>query len=255
MDEGMHTDIAIVILAAGLGKRMKSDRAKVLHEVCGRPMVLYVMETARKIAGNRVVVVVGHQAESVRKVVSRGYDAAFAIQDRQLGTGHAVACALDHLPPGTQEVLILYGDVPLLEPATLECFLDNHLSDARDLSILSVESEDPTGYGRLVTGPRGEVLAIVEEADADAEQKKIRLVNTGIFCVRADFLSDALGQLEADNAQGELYLTDIVGIGYRRGCKIGLFVHDDVEEVAGVNTLAELVAVESSMRRRPGFKS
>lgn len=251
----MHRNTTVIVLAAGLGTRMKSDRAKVLHEVMGRAMVTYVIETASKIAGDRVIVVVGHQAEKVEQVISGRFHATFAVQHQQLGTGHAVACALPYLPQDTQEVLILYGDVPLLRTATLERFLKDHVSNGCTLSILGVEMENPTGYGRLIMDESGGVCGIVEEKDADSGQRKIRLVNSGIYCVQTEFLSWAVSCLGSDNAQGELYLTDIVGIGYRQGKPIGLMRHHDPEEVFGINTAAELNAAETIMRQRLRFKS
>lgn len=251
----MHRNTAIIVLAAGLGTRMKSDRAKVLHEVMGRPMVTFVLETANEIVGERVVVVVGHQAEMVKRVISERFHATFALQDRQLGTGHAVACALPYLPRDTDEVLILYGDVPLLRTVTLKRFLREHLSAERTLSILGVEMENPTGYGRLILDASGIVCGIVEEGDADSCQRKIRWVNSGIYCVQAEFLSRALSHLGTDNAQGELYLTDIVGIGYRQGKAVGLMRHHDPDEVLGINTAADLAAAEMIMKQRLRFKS
>jgi UDP-N-acetylglucosamine diphosphorylase/glucosamine-1-phosphate N-acetyltransferase len=234
---------------------MKSERAKVLHHIVGNPMITYVMKTAQELAGAGVVVVVGHQAEEVERVVSEQFQAIFALQDRQLGTGHAVACALPNLPAGTRHVLILYGDVPMLSAATLEKFLAGHLHGKRDLSILGVEMKDPSGYGRLILDSKGGVCRIVEEADADEEQRQLRLINTGIYCVRTNFLASALARLNAGNAQGELYLTDIVAIAYRAGKTIGMLRHDNPDELCGINTLAELAAAEAIIRQGARFKS
>ena len=143
-----YYDLAVIILAAGLGTRMKSNKAKVLHEILGKPMVMYVVEVAKKIAGDNVVLVVGNQAEKVRKVVSEQTNVLFALQEEQLGTGHAVLCAIPQIPSHVREVVILCGDVPLLTEKTLTGLFEDHVKAQRDISLLAVEIENPTGYGR-----------------------------------------------------------------------------------------------------------
>ena len=243
--------IAVVILAAGLGTRMKSNKAKVLHAVCGKPMVSYVVETAQKIAGNNVILVVGHQADEVRRTVSQQGAFNFALQTQQLGTGHAVLCALPHIPDSCQQVVILCGDVPLIQANTINALIESHLAENRDISVLAVELADPTGYGRILLDVDGRVQAIVEEADADAERKRIRLINTGIFCVKKDFLAEALPQIKSNNAQGEIYLTDIIEIAYHNRKHIGAVTGDNHIEVTGINTIDELKSVEQAMKKRP----
>ena len=238
------SDVAVVILAAGLGTRMKSDKAKVLHEIMGRPMVLYVVDTAHSLVGDNIVLVVGHQAEKVKRLVAAQGDLHFAYQEQQLGTGHAVMCAMPSVPKGIRHVVILCGDVPLLKPETLERFIDDHQSRSRTLSILAVDLDDPTGYGRIVQGIDGSVTGIVEEADATHEQRGITIVNTGIYCVERDFLAEALGQISDDNAQGEYYLTDIVAAAYRANLAIGVSIGNDPNEFVGINSRAQLDAVE-----------
>ncbi len=242
----------IVILAAGLGKRMRSEKAKVLHEVGGRAMAAHVADIATKIAGEEVVVVVGHQAERVRRAVSDAVapKISFALQQRQLGTGHAVSCALPYLGPGVEEVVILYGDVPLLREETIRKLVDAHSSAGRELTVLAFELADPAGYGRILTDKDGGLLGIVEDADASADQKKIRMINSGIYCVKRNFLADALPLLSAENVQGEYYLTDIVSIGYRQGKRMGVMTADDADEVTGVNSLEELEKVRRIFHRR-----
>jgi UDP-N-acetylglucosamine diphosphorylase/glucosamine-1-phosphate N-acetyltransferase len=246
----MNAKIAIVILAAGLGTRMKSNKAKVLHKVCGRPMVNYVAETASKIAGNNVVLVVGHQADKVRQAVSNVGTFRYAYQKEQLGTGHAVLCALPHLPDRCREVVVLYGDVPLIKAETLSALTGLHVNEKRDISILAVELDDPCGYGRILLDKSGRVQAIVEEADASAQQKRIKLINTGIFCVKKEFLLRAVPQIKSDNAQGEIYFTDIVEIAYNEKKHIGVTVGGDHVEVTGINTIQELKRVERAMKKR-----
>jgi UDP-N-acetylglucosamine diphosphorylase/glucosamine-1-phosphate N-acetyltransferase len=247
---GMNAKIAIVILAAGLGTRMKSNKAKVLHKVCGKPMVNYVAETASKIAGNNVVLVVGHQAGKVRQTVSEVGAFSYAYQKEQLGTGHAVLCALPLLPDRSREIIILCGDVPLIKAETLSVLIRSHVSKKRDLSILAVALENPSGYGRILLDKSGGVRGIVEEADASPRQKRIKLINTGIFCVKKEFLLRAVPQIKSDNAQGEIYLTDIVGIAYNQKRNLGVTVGEDHFEVTGINTIQELKRVERTMKNR-----
>ena len=244
----MNPEIAVVILAAGLGTRMKSNNAKVLHEVCGKPMINYVAETARNIAGHNVVLVVGHQADKVRETVSKLGTFSFAYQKEQLGTGHAVLCALSHIPDHCREVVILCGDVPLIKADTVSALIKSHTDEKRDVSVLAVELEDPTGYGRILLDDNRRVQGIVEESDASAQQKRIRLINTGIFCVKKDFLLRAVPQIKSDNAQGEVYFTDIVEIAYNEKKHIGAAIGGHHLEVTGINTLEELKKVERTMK-------
>jgi UDP-N-acetylglucosamine diphosphorylase/glucosamine-1-phosphate N-acetyltransferase len=245
-----NSNVAVVILAAGLGKRMCSDKAKVLHEVMGRPMIRYVVETARQIAGKNVVVVVGHQAQKVMDVVSVDAEVLFAYQDKPLGTGHAVRCALTILPEHVDKVVILCGDVPMLQAQTVHRLLADHDAAERDLSLLAVTVENPRGYGRVLIDKSRRLIKIVEETDATPEQKKIRTVNAGIYCVTKKFLTESLSRLRPDNVQGELYLTDIIEIGYREQHAVGVLFGDDSDEVMGVNSYLDLLAVEKIMRRR-----
>jgi UDP-N-acetylglucosamine diphosphorylase/glucosamine-1-phosphate N-acetyltransferase len=239
------SEISIVILAAGLGTRMQSDKAKVLHEINGRPMVSYVVDTARAVAGNNVVLVIGHQADLVRETVARQADLRYALQEEQLGTGHAVMCAMPAVPETTRCVVVLCGDVPLLKATTLHRFISDHRSQHRMLSILAVHLSDPTGYGRVVQDEQGNVIGIVEEADATRSERTIKLVNTGIYCIERSFLETALHQIHADNAQGEYYLTDIVGVAHAGGHSIGVTQGDNADEFLGVNSPEQLKTVAS----------
>jgi len=243
-------NIAIVILAAGLGTRMKSQKAKVLHEVCGRPMILYVVETAAKVAGDHVILVVGHQAERVREVVTECARVRYTLQEQQLGTGHAVASALPDVPVECRQVVILCGDVPLVTESTIGNLITDHLNHRRDITVLATEVEDPDGYGRIVIDTDGRVVAIVEEADASEEQRKIRIVNTGIYCVDKPFLTRALKKIDRNNAQGELYLTDIVAICHLDNGTVGAMVAENAQEFRGINSRDDLAAVEELMRCR-----
>jgi UDP-N-acetylglucosamine diphosphorylase/glucosamine-1-phosphate N-acetyltransferase len=244
----MNREIAVIILAAGLGTRMKSNKAKVLHQICGKPMINYVAEAAVKIAGDNVVLVVGHQADKVRETLSKLGTFRFAHQEEQLGTGHAVLCALPHIPDQCSEVVILCGDVPLIKPGTLSGLLKSHSDKKRDLSVLAVRLADPTGYGRILLDENGRVQGIVEESDATSQQKRIRLINTGIFCVKKEFLLGAVPQIKSDNAQGEIYFTDIVEIAYKEKRHIGVTIGGQLLEVTGINTIEELKKVERAMK-------
>ncbi|MFO7665216.1 MAG: NTP transferase domain-containing protein [Desulfobacterales bacterium] len=247
--------IAAIILAAGLGTRMKSDRAKVLHEINGKPMIMYVIETAKNIVGKNVVLVVGKQAEKVKELVSAVYEVIFALQEDQLGTGHAVKCALPLIPEYAEQVLILCGDVPLLSSGTLKKLYDNHIRGERDVSILAAEIENPQGYGRVIIDEKCSVLGIVEEADATADQKRIKIINSGIYCVKKTFLEYSLNKIKADNAQGEFYLTDIVKIGYKENKRVGAIIGEDKEEILGVNSMKDLMVVEGIIQKRSGIIS
>ena len=239
----MKDDVAVVILAAGMGTRMKSDKAKVLHEIAGRPMIAYVVEAAQKIAGDDVVVVIGHQASAVRASLSVYPQLLFAHQDQQLGTAHAVSCALPHIPAHCEQVIILCGDVPLIQPETIAGLVKDHKDDNRDISLLAVELDNPCGYGRVLVNENNSIAAIIEEADASAEQKEIKLINTGVYCIDKAFLLEALPKIGSDNAQGELYLTDVIGIGYRENRKMGVRVSGDCQQILGVNTCQDLELV------------
>lgn len=246
----MSPSVAAIVLAAGLGKRMHSPKAKVLHEVLGSPMVAYVAAAAGEIAGDALIVVVGHQAQTVRDAVSRLAPARYAYQERQLGTGHAVQCALPLLPEGCEQLLVLCGDTPLLTAMTLKRLVREHVASGRDATLVAVELEDPTGYGRVLVDADREVCAIVEEADASAGQRAIRLINSGIYCLRRSFLVETLPRLSTQNAQQEFYLTDVIRLGYESGRPIGVCLGSDPDEILGVNTPQDLARVEALMVRR-----
>lgn len=249
---GLHmNDTGIVILAAGKGTRMKSDKAKVLHELIGRPMISYVVETSTRISKDNIVVVIGHQAERVKQTVSKEFRVRYAVQDEQLGTGHAVMCALPHLGNNVENVIILCGDVPLISIETISALVDKMKIDNCDISMLAVEIDNPTGYGRVIVDQDdGSVKNIVEEADSNAEEKKIRIINAGIYCIKKDYLEQTLDRIKSDNAQGEYYLTDIIEIGNKDGKKIGLIIGENVDEIIGINDKKNLMLVEEIMKDR-----
>ena len=248
-------NVAVIILAAGLGTRMKSNKAKVLHELLGRPMILYVTKTAVNVAGNDVIAVIGHQAEKVREIVSNTYEVHYAYQEEQLGTGHAVMCGLPYLAEHVEKVVILCGDVPLLTPETIIELVEKHENEKNDITVLAVEIDEPTGYGRIVADSDGNVSRIVEEADAGPPEKEIKIINSGIYCVEKEYLKEALEKIEPDNAQNELYLTDIIEIGKKDTKKIGLLVGNYADEVIGINSCDDLTAAEVLMKNKEGKTS
>ncbi len=243
-------NLAFIVLAAGLGKRMKSNKAKVLHEVLGKPMVHYVLETATRLADRNVYVIVGYQSEIVRSSIEKKYDVQYVYQEKQLGTGHAVSCALPYLESQIQQVVILCGDTPLISQSTIESLIRTHRNLKNDLTVLAVNMDKPTGYGRILLHENQQVVGIVEEADATDLQRNIKIVNTGIYCVDKSFLSVAIGALTNHNAQKELYLTDIVEIGFRKNKAITAVIAEDPSEMMGVNSQEDLRNAEGQMRLR-----
>ena len=235
--------VVAIILAAGEGTRMKSNRAKVLHEIAGVPMIQYVVETALAVV-KEVVVVIGHQAETVRKILAPYPMLRFALQKEQLGTGHAVLCAIPEIPTGIRDVVVLCGDTPLIRATTVHKLIEEHKAQKSDLTLIATRLAKPSGYGRIVLDARGNLMRIVEESDASASEKRISLVNTGTYCIHLPFLKRALGDLKNDNAQGEFYLTDVVDKAYQDGKSAVMLEIDNPSEVIGVNTKAELAEAE-----------
>ena len=235
----------IVILAAGQGTRMRSALPKVLHPVAGRSMLGHVIDTARALAPKAIHVVVGHGAERVREELAAD-DLNFVVQAEQLGTGHAVAQALPAL--SAERVLILYGDVPLIEAATLERLLER--VGPEQLALLTVNLADPTGYGRIVRDDQGVVRAIVEHKDASAEQKLISEGNTGILAVPGALIGDWLSRLSNSNAQGEYYLTDVIAMAVADGLAVATEQPLHAMEVQGANDRIQLAELERHYQQR-----
>lgn len=234
----------VVILAAGQGKRMRSDLPKVLHPIAGKPMLAHVLDTARKLGAGRICVVYGHGGERVREAL-HAEDITWAKQEPQLGTGHAVLQALPHLDPAVP-TLVLYGDVPLIRAETLERLLET--GDGDTLSLLSVCLDDPKGYGRIVRTD-GRIQRIVEDKDADDAERAIDEINTGILVAPTAALACWLPGLGNKNAQGEYYLTDIVALAVGEGMSVDAAQPDHAWEVEGVNSKAQLAALERIHQR------
>ncbi|MEX1297532.1 MAG: NTP transferase domain-containing protein [Desulfotignum sp.] len=233
--------LSVIVLAAGKGSRMGSSLPKVLHKVAGKPMILHVIACARQVVpDDRIYVVVGHQAETVQQTVSGCYQVKFSIQRQLLGTGDAVKCALPVLPPDVRDVVVLYGDVPLIQPEIVADLVSTHRAAHAKVTILAADLKDPTGYGRVLQDSSNRVVAIREEVDASDEEKKIQRINTGIYCFDRRFLSSALNRVTPDNHQAEYYLTDVVSIACTDDKKIAVNVLKHPERTMGVNTLDDL---------------
>ncbi len=243
-------DIAALVLAAGKGTRMKSNLVKVMHPLAGCPMVDYPVVAARAAGAGRLVLVVGHQSEKVRDHFAGVADVAFAVQEEQLGTGHAVACAAGALAGFGGRVLILCGDVPLIREKTLTDLLARHEERQAVVTVLTAHLDDPTGYGRVVKREGGRILRIVEEKDATPEERNISEINSGIYCVNGDFLFEAVAGLSNDNAQGEYYLTDIIRMAADRCLHCYSLPVDDPAEVMGVNDRVQLAAAGKILQSR-----
>jgi UDP-N-acetylglucosamine diphosphorylase/glucosamine-1-phosphate N-acetyltransferase len=232
-----------LILAAGKGTRMKSDLAKVLHVLNGKPLLYYSLAAAKEAGAEKIVAVIGHQADDVREKFANS-SCIFVEQKPQLGTGHAVLQAKDVLADYKGLTVILCGDVPLLKSATIKSLIDNHLADQAVVSVLTTIPPPPHAYGRIVKDDKGNVFKIVEHKDATKDEKKIGEINTGIYCVDTKFLFSALGKVTNDNQQKEYYLTDIVEIACREGVTVKSFIASDYVEVMGINTMEELERAE-----------
>lgn len=243
------TPIATVILAAGKGTRMKSDLTKVLHPLLGVPMLSYTLDLSLNgIQAEKTIVVVGHQADQVERTFQ---DARlnFVRQEEPLGTGHAVLQALPLLDGFKGTVLILCGDVPLVKKETLWSFIETFLRNDSTLAVLSAVVKDPSGYGRIVRDPEGWLEKIVEEKDASDEERLIREINTGIYCVRSSFLAEGLREIGKENAQGEYYLTDLAEVARKRDLRCSAHMVADPTEVMGINTRIDLARAMDILRQ------
>ena len=245
------TSLNVLIMAAGLGTRMKSNRAKVLHELGGSPLIAHVTRTARALNPQRIVVVIGHQAEEVERAVLAevGGLASFVVQAKQRGTGDAVESARSILENSNSLVLVLSGDVPMIKLETLQNFVAHHQKAGAACSILSVRLENPTGYGRIVRDANDAFQKIVEQRDAIEEERQVKEINSGIYCFDARELFKALRKVEPKNDQGEYYLTDVPAIIMDSGGTVSVYLHNEAREVYGINSRAELAEFENLIRR------
>lgn len=246
----MNQNLTVVILAAGLGTRMKSSKAKVLHEAGGMTLVEHVVHSALALTSpDRIVVVVGHQADQVRSVLA-STGVKFALQSDQRGTGHALEMCRDIVPDHDGRLVVLYGDCPLLSVDTIRVLLNDHESTQAAATVITAELENPTGYGRAIVDDRRALKAIVEEKAASAEQKKIREINSGIYCFQAPLLWKHLSAIKPNLASNEYYLTDIVDLFNQAGYEVKALLHRNADELLGINTRLELAMVDNIFRER-----
>lgn len=241
-------NLKVVVLAAGQGTRMKSEVPKVLHRVFDKTMVDYVIEASYEAGASEVCVVVGHQSAMVKAVIKDKYDnVSFAVQKEQLGTGHAVMQAKDFIQSGN--ILVLCGDTPLIKGETIKAICDVHESQGNDATVVSMIADNPTGYGRIIRN--GDAFAkIVEQKDANDEEKAVKEVNTGVYIFKAEALNKAFESLTNNNAQGEYYLTDTLEILLSAGKKIGGYAISDNDEIRGINDRVQLNEAEKIMQKR-----
>ena len=237
-----------VILAAGMGTRMKSKMPKVLHTVCGKPLSKWVIDASKAAGADKVCAVVGHKAETVKEVL--GDVCEFALQAEQKGTGHAVMQAIDVIKNSKGEVVILNGDTPLITAETINKAIEYHKNNDNQATVITAILDDATGYGRIVRDNDGSVLKIVEQKDASEEEKKINEVNSGMYVFDAQSLVYALDKIAPNNAQGEYYLTDTLEILLSAGKKIGGYAISDNDEIRGINDRVQLNEAEKIMQKR-----
>lgn len=234
---------------------MKSDRQKTLHEIGGRSLLSHSLHAAAGVHPEHLVAVVGHQRDQVVPAVERiaeqmQVEIRQAVQEEQNGTGHAVQVGLSAIPDFEGTVVVTNGDVPLLTPDTLQALVDTHEAERAAVTVLSLEFDNPTGYGRIIRGEAGDVVAIVEEKDATDEQRKVREVNSGVFAFDGAVLRDALERVTPDNAQGEFYITDVLGIARGDGLRVTALTAPDARELAGVNDRVQLAEAGKELNRR-----
>lgn len=237
-----------VILAAGQGTRMKSEKPKVLHEVCGKPMVSHVISQVRKAGIDDIVVVIGHGADRVQDGL-KGENVTFAVQKEQLGTGHAVMQAMGAVPENGG-VFVLCGDTPLITAESLRAFSEYHENSGCDVTVLTAKVEDPTGYGRIIRNAEGGLLRIVEQKDASEEEKAVNEINSGMYVFDAAFLRENIDKLDCNNAQKEYYITDLITMAVEQGRGAAAVTVADVDEIMGVNDRVQLARATKVMRKR-----
>lgn len=240
--------LKVIILAAGEGKRMKSKLPKVLHKVQGKTMADHVIDAAECAGANDICVVIGHGAETVKEAL-RNRNVKFALQEKQMGTGHAVMQAGDFIEDGA-DIVVLYGDTPLITAQTINKILDFHRTENNSISIISAMVDNPDGYGHIIRDINGNFLKNVEHKDADEKEKLVKEINTGIYCFTGEALKKGLSLLKNDNVQGEYYLPDTLEIILKDGGRVNAMAAQSADEFAGVNSKAQLADAEKAMRRR-----
>ncbi|WP_420174225.1 bifunctional UDP-N-acetylglucosamine diphosphorylase/glucosamine-1-phosphate N-acetyltransferase GlmU [Luteococcus sp. OSA5] len=250
--DGAQQVSAVVVLAAGGGTRMKSNKSKLLHEVAGRSMLSYAVNAAEEVEPEHLVVVVGHRREQVEAHLSEiAPNVTTAVQEEQNGTGHAVQCGLQGLGELRGEILVTYGDVPMLTGQTLVELVQEHRAQRNHITVLTAEVPEPFGYGRIIRDEQGDQIArIVEQKDASPEEQAVTEINSGIYIFNAETLYEGLKHLKTDNAQGELYLTDVIGTARANDERVGAHMIDDLWQTEGVNDRVQLARMNAEMNRR-----
>lgn len=237
-----------VILAAGEGKRMKSKKSKVLHKACGMTLIDWVYRSVKGANINETIVVVGHKAEDVKE--SMGNNVLYAHQDKQLGTGHAVMQAKEYFKGKEGDILVLCGDTPLITSETISKTFEIHRKNNNSATIITAELQNPSGYGRIVRDKNNNVLKIVEDRDASDDERRIKEINSGMYCFNIKDLESALEELDNNNSQGEYYLTDTIEILIKKGLKVGAVKVDDSNEILGINDRVQLSMANEILRKR-----
>lgn len=244
----MENDIIAIVMAAGKGTRMKSKKSKLVQKIYGKEIVKRAVENAKKAGIHNIVTVVGYMKEEVMAVL--GDEVQYAVQEEMLGTGHAVMQATKYLEGKKGKVLVLNGDVPILRPETIERLLNKSIENKENATLLTAIYDNPKGYGRIVRDEGGNIEAIVEEKDTTDEQKEIKEINAGIYCFDIEALLEALKEITSDNAQGEYYITDVIGIMNAKGLKTGAVIVEDNTEILGVNDRIQLEMLTKVLQMR-----
>lgn len=237
-----------VIMAAGMGTRMRSETPKVLHKVCGKPLVGWVIDVSKKAGSEQIVTIVGHKAEMVEDAL--GDACLYALQAEQKGTGHAVMQAAEQIEKFGKTVVILNGDIPLITPETIQKAIEEHTKKQNSATVITAVLEDATGYGRIIRNAAGQVQKIVEHKDATEEERAVREINSGMYVFNSADLLYALKELKPNNAQGEYYLTDTLEILLKNGKNIGAYIVEDADEIRGINDRIQLAEAEKIMQQR-----
>ena len=240
----MNKELRVVILAAGKGTRMNSDLPKVLHKLQSKPLIDYVIDESELLNPKEIILVVGFKKESVIKHTQSRINLNYATQIEQLGTGHAVLQTNELLKNRKGHILILYGDVPNIKASTLQPIVSDHISNNRDLTLITAEIDDPTGYGRIIRDKNGNLLKIVEEKDCSDDEKKIKEWNPGIYIFKIPEVFKILNNIKTNNASKEYYLTDAIGLAQQSNMQIKAIKIENSDEVIGVNTADQLKELE-----------
>jgi bifunctional UDP-N-acetylglucosamine pyrophosphorylase/glucosamine-1-phosphate N-acetyltransferase len=244
-------DLSVIILAAGKGKRMKSETPKVLHKLCGKPMIYYILKQVQSLDPKNIFIVIGHKKEDVRKYIADDFPSVKTVdQDKQAGTAHAVMMAARYFDEMGSNILVLSGDSPLITSQTLRSLTKLRQKEDLSVSILTSIADNPHGYGRIIKDKQGKVLKIVEEKDASQEEKKIDEVNSSIYCFKKDLLVENINDIGTGNSQGEHYLTDIVEMFIDKGEKVETYIAPDHFEASGINDRVQLASAEEILQQR-----